>query len=269
MIWGKLAAHTFNKLLFWETAEEAWKKQSDAAEEKPGQPAGQVASWLQSQNNNWIPNAENEMIDHSTDEHWCVGDCWDLLKLPPCLGNTHIWTLAPVRRSPERPVTGHAHPGLTRDDGGVGGWREWCSDTQWWEGQHKTWNLIMAAAKDKQTRGTYSSRFYGEEEHLQNQICIRIRRFLQLDLWGVFFFNPTTTGEALCNKTISSDLSSVSSLLTSTSLPTSLPTLSSHAGEFGVNPLLLSSDLCGICSSVTARDSSARANIHPQCKLLY
>lgn len=59
----------------------------------------------------------------------------------------------------------------------------------------------------------------------------------------VFFFNPTTTGETLCNKTLSSDPSSVSSLLTSTSLPTSLLTLSSHAGEFGVNPLLLSSDL--------------------------
>lgn len=100
----------------------------------------------------------------------------------------------------------------------------------------------MAAAKDKQTTSTYSSRLYGEEEHLQNQICIRIRRFLQL---GVFFFflNPTTTGETLCNKTLSCDPSSVSSLLTSTSLTASLPTLSSHAGEFGVNPLLLSSDL--------------------------
>lgn len=48
-----------------------------------------------------------------------------------------------------------------------------------------------------------------------------------------------------------------------------LPTLSLHAQEIEANPLLLGSNLCGICSSVTLWDSSVLANIHPQCKLLY
>lgn len=55
------------------------------------------------------------------------------------------------------------------------------------------------------------------------------RRFPQFDLWGVFFWfffgsittQNATTGELLCNTTLGSNPSSVSSLLTSISLPAS------------------------------------------------